>query len=67
MNIDIGKGRSKQYERSSKLRQITKDHPALPLQKVRKLNWRRTAKEMAVAKENWKEWDATVGDGTDAL
>lgn len=28
-----------------------------------KLSWAETAKAMAVAREDWSEWDATVGDG----
>jgi antitoxin MazE len=30
-----------------------------------KLSWRRTANEMAVATEDWSDWDTTTGDGLD--
>jgi antitoxin component of MazEF toxin-antitoxin module len=28
-----------------------------------KLSWEETASAMAAAKEDWSEWDSTVGDG----
>jgi antitoxin MazE len=32
-----------------------------------KLSWEETAKAMAAAREDWSEWDATVGDGIHGL
>jgi antitoxin MazE len=32
-----------------------------------KLSWDETAREMAAAGEDWTEWEATSGDGLDAL
>jgi hypothetical protein len=30
---------------------------------VEKLSWEATAGEMAIAEEDWSDWDATAGDG----
>ena len=32
---------------------------------ISKLSWHETAKEMAAAAEDWREWDTTTGDGLD--
>jgi antitoxin MazE len=32
---------------------------------ITKHSWRRTAKEMAAAAEDWSDWDTTTGDGLD--
>jgi len=32
----------------------------------RKLSWKKTFAEMAAAKEDWSEWDATLGDTHEA-
>jgi hypothetical protein len=34
---------------------------------VTKLSWAETAREMAAATEDWSGWDATTGDGLDAV
>jgi antitoxin component of MazEF toxin-antitoxin module len=34
---------------------------------VSKLSWIETAEQMAAARENWDEWDTTVGDGLDQI
>jgi antitoxin component of MazEF toxin-antitoxin module len=34
---------------------------------VEKLSWEDTARQMAASRETWGDWDATVGDGLDAL
>ena len=33
----------------------------------RKLSWEETAQEMSASSEDWSEWDASVGDGLDAI
>jgi antitoxin component of MazEF toxin-antitoxin module len=33
----------------------------------KKLSWEETAKEMAVANEDWSEWDGTLADGLEQI
>ena len=33
----------------------------------RKLSWQETAREMAVASEDWSAWDATMADGLETI
>jgi antitoxin component of MazEF toxin-antitoxin module len=33
----------------------------------KKLSWEETAQEMAVANEDWSEWDCTLADGLDQI
>ena len=39
--------------------------PAGPIQE--KLSWEETAREMAVSREDWGEWDGTLADGLETL
>jgi len=32
-----------------------------------KLSWEETAREMAKSQEEWREWDATAGDGLESI
>ena len=34
---------------------------------ARKLSWEESAREMAAAKEDWSEWDCTLGDGLEDI
>jgi antitoxin component of MazEF toxin-antitoxin module len=34
---------------------------------ISKLSWEETAREMAIAAEDWSAWDSTLADGLDAI
>jgi hypothetical protein len=38
-------------------------HPKRPM--LRKLSWAKTFAEMAAAREDWSDWDTTLGDTDD--
>lgn len=37
------------------------------MRSARKLSWKQTADAMALAAEDWSEWDATLADGVEGI